>query len=66
MGVRFAVAGALRVTVVSPASLELRGLCGRAGADMVASWGAALRFGAAESQDESRWSAIHKQRPYGP
>jgi hypothetical protein len=29
-----------------------------------ASWGAALRTGAAGSQDESRCSAIHKQRPY--
>ena len=28
--------------------------------------GAALRFGTAESQDESRCSAIHKRRPYGP
>ncbi|MGC1594564.1 MAG: hypothetical protein WA774_04350, partial [Candidatus Acidiferrales bacterium] len=25
-----------------------------------------LRFSAAESKDESRLSAIHKQRPYGP
>jgi hypothetical protein len=32
--------------------------------DAGASWGAALRFGTAESQDESRCSAIHKQRPY--
>ncbi|MGC1634895.1 MAG: hypothetical protein WA744_05530, partial [Candidatus Acidiferrales bacterium] len=32
--------------------------------DARASWGAALRFGTAESQDESRCSAIHKQRPY--
>jgi len=37
-------------------------LCGRA--DIVASCGAALRFGTAESQDESRYRAIHKQRPY--
>jgi len=34
------------------------------GADIVASWGAALRTGAAGSQDESRCGAIHKQRPY--
>jgi len=33
-------------------------------ADIVASWGAALRFGTADSQDESRCSAIHNQRPY--
>src|SRR5271154_5279695 len=32
--------------------------------EIVASWGAALRFGTAESQDESRCGAIHKQRPY--
>ena len=32
--------------------------------DARASWGAALRTGAAGSQDESRWSAIRKQRPY--
>jgi hypothetical protein len=37
----------------------------RAGAaDILASWGAALRTGTAGSQDESRCSAIHKQRPY--
>jgi len=34
------------------------------GADIVASWGAALRTGTAGSQDESRCRAIHKQRPY--
>jgi hypothetical protein len=34
------------------------------GADVVASWGAALRTSIAGSQDESRCSAIHKQRPY--
>src|SRR5271169_4683023 len=33
-------------------------------ADSVASWGAALRSRAAGSQDESRCSTIHKQRPY--
>jgi hypothetical protein len=33
-------------------------------ADILASWGAALRSRAAGSQDESRCSAIHKQRPY--
>jgi len=33
-------------------------------ADIVLSWGAALRSRAAGSQDESRCSAIHKQRPY--
>ena len=32
--------------------------------DARASWGAALRTGAVGSQDESRCSAIHKQRPY--
>jgi hypothetical protein len=32
--------------------------------EIVASWGAALRTGAAGSQDESRRCAIHKQRPY--
>jgi len=29
----------------------------------VASWGAALRTGAAGSKDESRYRAIHMQRP---
>jgi hypothetical protein len=33
-------------------------------ADVVASRGAALRFGTAESQDASPCGAIHKQRPY--
>jgi len=33
-------------------------------ADVVASWGAALRSRTAGSQDESRCGAIHKQRPY--
>src|SRR5271156_3134691 len=33
-------------------------------ANIVASWGAALRNGAGRSSDESRCSAIHKQRPY--
>jgi len=32
--------------------------------DAMASWGAARRSRAAESQDESRCGAIHKQRPY--
>ena len=32
--------------------------------EIVASWGAALRTGTAGSQDESRCSPIHKQRPY--
>jgi len=32
--------------------------------DIVASWGAALRFRTAGSQDESPGRAIHKQRPY--
>src|ERR1700689_871391 len=36
----------------------------RGNAFVLASWGAALRFGNAESRDESRCSAIHKQRPY--
>ena len=34
------------------------------GAESLASWGAALRTGAAGSQDESPCRAIHKQRPY--
>lgn len=38
----------------------------RAQVDTVASRGAALRFGTAECQDESRCSAIHSQRPYQP
>jgi hypothetical protein len=33
--------------------------------DAGASWGAALRFGTAESQDESRCSAIHKFKGEG-
>src|SRR5271168_5150928 len=33
-------------------------------ADIVASWGAALRSRTAGAQDESRCGAIHKQRPY--
>jgi hypothetical protein len=36
----------------------------REDADARASWGAALRTGAAGSQDELRCSAIHKERPY--
>ena len=36
----------------------------RRNVDARASWVAALRTGAAGSQDESRCSAIHKQRPY--
>jgi hypothetical protein len=36
----------------------------RGNVDARTSWAAALRTGAAGSQDESRRSAIHMQRPY--
>jgi hypothetical protein len=50
---------------VAPTALGSMQRLARRG-EIVASWGAALRTGTAGSQDESRCSAIHKQRPYGP